>query len=78
MHIAAARKRPVVAVFGPTVREFGFFPVGTRSVVLERTGLECRPCTHLGLPSCPAGHFRCMLETEPAAVAGHARALMET
>ena len=28
MHIAAARKRPVVAIFGPTVREFGFFPVG--------------------------------------------------
>jgi heptosyltransferase-2 len=77
MHIAAARKRPVVAIFGPTVREFGFFPVGTRSVVLERTGLACRPCTHIGGPSCPAGHFRCMLETEPSAVVAHARAFME-
>jgi len=77
MHIAAARKRPVVAIFGPTVREFGFFPVGTKSIVLEREGLECRPCTHIGLPSCPAGHFRCMLETEASVVAGHARAFME-
>lgn len=78
MHIAAARKRPVVAIFGPTVREFGFFPVGTKSVVLERQGLECRPCTHIGGPTCPAGHFRCMLETEPSAVVAHARAFMES
>jgi len=78
MHIAAARKRPVVAIFGPTVREFGFFPVGTRSIVLERSGLECRPCTHVGGPTCPAGHFRCMLETEPSAVVAHARAFMES
>jgi heptosyltransferase-2 len=77
MHIAAARKRPVVAIFGPTVREFGFFPVGTTNVVLERDGLTCRPCTHIGGPTCPAGHFRCMLETEPSAVVAHARAFME-
>jgi heptosyltransferase-2 len=77
MHIAAARKRPVVAIFGPTVREFGFFPVGTRNIVLERQGLACRPCTHIGGPACPHGHFRCMLETEPAEVVASARALME-
>ncbi len=77
MHVAAARKRPVVALFGPTVREFGFFPIGTHSVVLERAGLGCRPCTHIGGPTCPAGHFRCMLETEPSAVVAHARAFME-
>ena len=77
MHVAAARKRPVVAIFGPTVREFGFFPIGTQNVVLERAGLGCRPCTHIGGPTCPAGHFRCMLETEPSAVVAHARAFME-
>jgi heptosyltransferase-2 len=60
MHIAAARKREVVAVFGPTVRQFGFFPPPERSTVVERSGLECRPCTHIGLPYCPQGHFRCM------------------
>jgi heptosyltransferase-2 len=60
MHLAAARKRKVVAVFGSTVREFGFFPYQTESAVVERTGLPCRPCTHIGRKECPAGHFRCM------------------
>jgi heptosyltransferase-2 len=62
MHLAAARRRPVIAVFGPTVREFGFFPFRTPSTVLEHAGLHCRPCTHIGLPDCPLGHFRCMNE----------------
>ncbi len=62
MHIAAARKRPVVAIFGPTVKEFGFFPFGTRSIVVEHDGLACRPCTAIGLPQCPKGHFACMNE----------------
>lgn len=62
MHLAGARKRPVVGIFGPTVKEFGFFPVGTRNRVVERTGLECRPCSHLGGPRCPKGHFRCMAD----------------
>jgi len=62
MHLAAARKRKVVAIFGPTVQEFGFFPYGTENVVIERRGLECRPCTHIGSAKCPKGHFKCMRE----------------
>lgn len=62
MHIAAARHRPVVAIFGPTVREFGFFPYGTISDVLEKRELSCRPCTHIGSDACPKRHFRCMLD----------------
>lgn len=60
MHLAAARKRRVIAVFGSTVGEFGFFPYGTRSSVVERKDLPCRPCTHIGKEKCPAGHFRCL------------------
>ena len=60
MHVATAMEKKVVAIFGPTVEEFGFFPQGGHSVVLERKGLYCRPCSHLGLPRCPEGHFRCM------------------
>jgi len=63
MHIAAARQRRVVAVFGPTVEEFGFYPYGTEAVVIERKGLSCRPCSHLGSSQCPVGHFRCMKDT---------------
>ena len=60
MHIAAARKRRVVALFGSTVRQFGFFPFGTDARVIETSGLRCRPCTHIGRDRCPRGHFRCM------------------
>jgi heptosyltransferase-2 len=55
-------KKKVVAVFGPTVREFGFFPVGNEQIVLERKDLYCRPCSHIGGKTCPEGHFRCMKE----------------
>ncbi|MBI1803731.1 MAG: lipopolysaccharide heptosyltransferase II [Ignavibacteria bacterium] len=60
MHLAAARKRKIVAVFGSTVRELGFFPYGTESIVVEKQGLSCRPCTHIGLRECPRKHFLCM------------------
>lgn len=63
MHLAAARKRNLVAIFGPTVKEFGFFPYGTRATVIEQNGLPCRPCTHIGSAVCPRGHFRCMKDT---------------
>ena len=76
MHIAAARGRSLVAVFGPTVRQFGFFPTGSRAVVVEHPNLDCRPCTPIGLPSCPQGHFRCMNEIPAARVTEAARALM--
>jgi heptosyltransferase-2 len=62
LHLAAARKRRAVAIFGPTVREFGFYPYGTESKVIERQDLYCRPCTHVGGEVCPEGHFRCMKE----------------
>jgi lipopolysaccharide heptosyltransferase II len=62
MHVSCAMKKKVVAIFGSTVREFGFFPVGTESVIVEKTGLYCRPCSHIGRTTCPEGHFRCMNE----------------
>lgn len=64
MHIASAMKKKIVAIFGPTVREFGFFPVGKEQVVLERKNLYCRPCSHIGGKQCPEGHFRCMNEIQ--------------
>jgi heptosyltransferase-2 len=60
MHLAAARQRKIVALFGSTVKELGFFPYRTENIVLERNGLACRPCSHVGLDRCPEGHFKCM------------------
>ena len=76
MHLAAARKRKVVAIFGPTVRELGFFPYGTESTVTEDTTLSCRPCTHVGLSRCPQGHFNCMRNISPVQVVDAARELL--
>lgn len=64
MHLAAARKRKVVTIFGPTVEEFGFFPIGTESMVVQHNALPCRPCTHIGNERCPLSHFRCMKEIQ--------------
>jgi len=61
MHLAAAVGTPVVALFGPTVLEFGFSPAGPSHHVLERE-LPCRPCSVHGGPVCPREHFRCMLD----------------
>ncbi len=60
MHIACARQKKVVAIFGSTVQEFGFAPYGTDSVVMEVASLACRPCSHIGRAECPKGHFKCM------------------
>jgi lipopolysaccharide heptosyltransferase II len=76
MHIAAARRKKVVAIFGSTVREFGFFPYRTESIVVERAGLPCRPCSHIGLARCPEGHFKCMKETGVDEVLAATRTLL--
>ncbi len=76
MHIAAARRKKVVAIFGSTVREFGFFPYRTESIVVERAGLPCRPCSHIGLDRCPRGHFKCMKEIGVEEVLDAARTLL--
>ena len=61
MHMAAAVGTPVVAIFGPTVRAFGFFPYAQASAVVERE-LACRPCTAWGTERCPLGHHHCMVQ----------------
>ncbi len=59
MHIAAARQVPVAAIFGSTVREFGFTPYRVKHEIIEKN-IPCRPCTHTGRAECPLGHFNCM------------------
>ena len=54
MHLATAVSTPVVALFGPTTKEWGFFPSGPRDHVLERA-LPCRPCSLHGKRACPSG-----------------------
>ena len=64
MHMATGVGTPVVALFGPTVEAFGFFPYASRAAVLELP-LPCRPCSSQGGPRCPLGHHRCLVDIEP-------------
>ncbi|MCB0753041.1 MAG: glycosyltransferase family 9 protein [Ignavibacteriae bacterium] len=65
MHLALANNTPVIAIFGSTVKEFGFAPYKGKNLVLENNSLSCRPCSHIGLEDCPKKHFKCMLELSP-------------
>jgi heptosyltransferase-2 len=76
MHLASAMGTPTVAVFGPTVPEFGFGPLSPRASVVGHDALPCRPCDRHGPQRCPLGHHRCMRELEPSLVAERARALL--
>jgi heptosyltransferase-2 len=67
MHLAAGVGTPVVGIFGPTVKEFGFFPFRARSEALEHH-LNCRPCSAMGTKVCKEKHFRCMMDTTPQMV----------
>ena len=59
MHIGVACGIYVIAIFGPTTKELGFFPYSYKSSVVE-FNLACRPCRLHGSKRCPRGHFLCM------------------
>ena len=76
LHLASAMNTPTVAVFGPTVPEFGFGPLAARATVVGNTELACRPCDRHGPQRCPLGHWRCMREITGDVVAPLVRDLL--
>lgn len=68
MHMAALLGKPQIAIFGNTVRQFGFYPENPNAVILEDNTLSCRPCSHIGLDKCPKKHFDCMRNITPMMV----------
>jgi heptosyltransferase-2 len=77
LHLASAMNTPTIAIFGPTVPDFGFGPLADRALVAGHTELACRPCDRHGPQRCPLGHWRCMREITPAAVASLANDLLK-
>lgn len=75
LHLGVAMRTPVIAIFGATVPEFGFGPMGENDVVVQRSGLPCKPCAIHGGPKCPLGTFECMLTIDPGTVMTHVRRL---
>ena len=68
LHLATAMGTPVVALFGPTVTEFGFGPLRAGDIALGVAELRCRPCSPHGPPACPLGHHRCLRDLTVSAV----------
>ena len=67
LHIAEAVGTPVVAMFGPTVREFGYYPRLPRSIAID-ADLDCRPCSRNGARPCPLGTKECLESIPPSRV----------
>jgi ADP-heptose:LPS heptosyltransferase len=80
MHIAAALKKDITAVWGNTFPQFGMYPYfGSKekhadmyllnSHNFEVTGLNCRPCSKIGFERCPKKHFKCMMLQDETKIA---------
>lgn len=63
MHLASMADTPVVAIYGPTILNFGYRPWSNKARVVEPGPLECRPCGLHGSQSCPIGTHICMKDT---------------
>jgi heptosyltransferase-2 len=73
VHIASGHNRPVIALFGPTVPEFGFAPTSSWSRVIDyemahKKRLSCQPCSIHGQKKCPLTHHNCMTQLPPKIV----------
>ena len=65
VHMASLLGTPTVAIFGPTTRDMGVWPLRGRVVELP---LGCRPCRARGDEPCPLGHHRCLRDITPEMV----------
>jgi len=60
LHLANSVGTKVIALFGSTTKDFGFYPTGGNDKVFEVTELKCRPCSNHGKQECPIHTFDCM------------------
>ena len=60
LHLANAVGTKVIALFGSTTKDFGFYPIGAADKIFEISGLKCRPCSNHGKQECPIHTFVCM------------------
>jgi heptosyltransferase II len=76
MHMGVALGIPVLAIFGSTVAEFGFTPLGSRDRRVE-VDLTCRPCAVHGARTCWLRHQRCLKDIAVDDVLEETVALLE-
>jgi heptosyltransferase-2 len=68
VHIATATGTRSIAIYGPTVPEFGFAPPLDLGQVIQNDSLWCRPCTSHGSNECPIHTHECMTSISPEQV----------
>ena len=72
MHIASALNKKIVSIWGNTVPSFGMYPYMPKNrdkfKIIEKKGLNCRPCSKIGFDKCPKDHFRCMNEIDTISI----------
>jgi ADP-heptose:LPS heptosyltransferase len=76
MHLAGAVQTPVLALFGPTCEEWGFFPAGERDRVLQLP-MPCRPCSLHGKIRC-SRNAACLAGITPEYAADSLEAMLGT
>jgi len=59
LHLSEQVETPVAALFGPTVKAFGYYPRMKESAAIE-VELDCRPCSRSGSSLCPLGTKECL------------------
>ena len=68
MHVAAAYRRKIIALWGCTTPRFGFWAYGTEHNDFVANNLRCHPCHRMGTERCPKGHFACMMNQDYDAI----------
>ncbi|WP_457571613.1 glycosyltransferase family 9 protein [Desulfovulcanus sp.] len=66
MHLGTAVTVPVLALFGPTSKEWGFYPSGKKDMVVHLQ-LPCSPCSLHGQDKCK-NDYKCMRDITPEMV----------
>jgi len=76
-HLASLVHTPTVALFGPTILQFGYRPWQDLVKIIENPNLSCRPCGSHGPQKCPLTHHRCMKDIPAQKVIEATQALLK-
>ncbi len=69
LHLANAVGTRVLAIFGATIPEFGFYPYGENDFVFQIKDLKCRPCSIHGGNKCPIKTLDCLNKIDETGIA---------